>query len=646
MVSALVPVTLLAVWAYRQVSDALIQRAQGRLDVQAKEFAVGIVDRGMGLSELARMVHRAGRDTTPASIRRAWSDTRWAGHVLTQAEEDHLQLGRPLLLWEPSSRDVFHLLERVGGEFRSSEIAIERLTGFGRDEELDPAICVSTTGTGRLLQCSAGVDVARAEAIIRGELDDEVVHSTRAVFLRYEFGAPDLQVTVFRSREEVLGALRALGSLFGLVALLSLLVVFAVGHTQIRRITAPLDDLTEGTERMRAGEVTVVVREGGNDEFTDLARSFNTMSGSLARQLGTLSALDALDRVALESPRREDAMRAAMSPLLREVGIADAVVIVPAAEDGEPSLVMRQGESLREVEIPAAMCPVRSGRSFTTAECGTQLTGLGVPDASSLHWLMVPLRSEARVEGILAIGSRVAWASGEPRERLAHQLGDRLALALAHRRLVDELDAFSLGTLTAFARAVDANSAWTAGHSERVTTTAVALGQYLRLAPHEVDLLRRGGLLHDIGKIGVPAAVLDKPGRLAPEEMQLMQRHPSIGHDILSPIPAMRGVLPIVRHHHERMDGLGYPDGLAGEAIPYLARVLAVADVYDALVSERPYRAGLAPHEALATIRSMAGAHLDAGVVRAFLGCQAERGLRAEGDPEAAPVHQLAGAIA
>jgi putative nucleotidyltransferase with HDIG domain len=194
--------------------------------------------------------------------------------------------------------------------------------------------------------------------------------------------------------------------------------------------------------------------------------------------------------------------------------------------------------------------------------------------------------------------------------------------------LVTDLDDFARGTLTAFARAVDANSTWTAGHSERVTEGAVALGRHLGLSEPELDVLQRGGLLHDIGKIGVSASILDKPSRLTDEERAAIEMHPVIGHRILSPIPPMRDVLEIVRHHHERMDGTGYPDRLAGESIPLLARVLAVADVYDALVSDRPYRAGMRQDEALSLIRVMAGAHLDPVIVTHFLALKAEEALQ------------------
>ena len=180
------------------------------------------------------------------------------------------------------------------------------------------------------------------------------------------------------------------------------------------------------------------------------------------------------------------------------------------------------------------------------------------------------------------------------------------------------LDRLNWGTLTALARAIDAKSDWTAGHSERVTKLALNMGRILGLNQEELDNLHRAGLLHDIGKIGTPAELIDKSERLTLEEQQIVNEHPSIGERILEPIEAYAEIIPIVRQHHEWFNGKGYPDGLAGEAINLGARILAVADVYDALSSERPYRAAMDPDEALQIIKDHSGSHFDPVVVDAF----------------------------
>lgn len=180
------------------------------------------------------------------------------------------------------------------------------------------------------------------------------------------------------------------------------------------------------------------------------------------------------------------------------------------------------------------------------------------------------------------------------------------------------LENLSWGTLKALARAIDAKSAWTAGHSERVTQLALRLGREMGLSAAELTVLERGGLLHDIGKIGTPPDILDKPARLTPGELKIMRDHVVTGVSILEPIPDFRSSLPIVGQHHERFDGTGYPHGLAGEQIDFLARILSVADFYDALVSDRPYRKGLSPEIVIQMVIERAGTSFDPKVVPAF----------------------------
>ena len=186
-------------------------------------------------------------------------------------------------------------------------------------------------------------------------------------------------------------------------------------------------------------------------------------------------------------------------------------------------------------------------------------------------------------------------------------------------RANQRLDQLSRGALTALARAIDAKSEWTAGHSERTTRLAVKLGRILKLKDAELQNLYYGGLLHDIGKIGTPAQLLDKVGRLTDQEFNTLREHPCIGGRILEPIDAFVDILPIVKHHHERFDGSGYPDGLAGEGIDLMARIMAVADVFDAMSSDRPYRAGLQPAQVLQTIKENSGSHFDPQVVDALV---------------------------
>ena len=203
--------------------------------------------------------------------------------------------------------------------------------------------------------------------------------------------------------------------------------------------------------------------------------------------------------------------------------------------------------------------------------------------------------------------------------RLARQLADQMGVALANASLVATLDRLNVGTLMALARTVDAKSPWTAGHSQRVTDIASAIARTMGFSPSDLDRLARGSLLHDIGKIAVPSSILNKPGKLTPEEFTVMQQHPVVGARILEPIPDYDRLIPVVLQHHERFDGRGYPAGLSGEMISLDARIVAVADVFDALTSERPYRKALDEDAAMRIIVNGRASEFDPAVVDAFL---------------------------
>jgi putative two-component system response regulator len=191
----------------------------------------------------------------------------------------------------------------------------------------------------------------------------------------------------------------------------------------------------------------------------------------------------------------------------------------------------------------------------------------------------------------------------------------RVRSALRLKEVYDTLDSAEQ-VIFALAAAVEAKDAYTEKHTRRVADAARRLGLRLGLTGPEVDALFRGGLVHDVGKIGVPDAILSKPGQLGSDEWERMQEHAAIGETILRPLRSARPLLPIIRHHHERVDGGGYPDGLRGEEIPLLARIVAVCDAFDALVSDRPYRAGLSTRQALDRLEEGGGSQWDPELVQ------------------------------
>jgi putative two-component system response regulator len=187
------------------------------------------------------------------------------------------------------------------------------------------------------------------------------------------------------------------------------------------------------------------------------------------------------------------------------------------------------------------------------------------------------------------------------------------------KRLTDELDS-AQAVIFAFARTVEAKSPYTFGHSERATNHAVRLAVRAGLSEAEVAVLRSGGLLHDIGKIGTPDAILNKPGPLSREEYEIVQQHPMQGVRIVEPLQSLRNTIPMIRWHHERCDGRGYPDGLTAKDIPRSVRILAVADVYDAVSSARPYRPAIPGRKCLELLReNAANGGLDPDLAELFV---------------------------
>ena len=181
----------------------------------------------------------------------------------------------------------------------------------------------------------------------------------------------------------------------------------------------------------------------------------------------------------------------------------------------------------------------------------------------------------------------------------------RIGALLRQKRAIDSLEEAE-SILFALAQAVEHRDRCTSGHCDRLATLSMALGNALGLQRSKILALHRGGYLHDIGKIGIPDSILFKPGPLTPEEWAIMRTHSVKGEEICRPAKTLASVLPIIRSHHERWDGSGYPDGLRGEEIPLLARILQTADVFDALTSTRPYKAALPPAEALEVLRQEA----------------------------------------
>ncbi|MFN8652247.1 MAG: HD domain-containing protein [Gemmatimonadales bacterium] len=674
LLCAVLPLALLAVLGYGRLADDLDEVTRTHLRDQAKASGMMLLDR---LNLLASVLETIGTEVGPAgahlpeigSINTTGPRFRSIGIVdsgravtnllgklpdlpaLNDAQEQHVSGGGVALVSGPGPRGLrLYLVRRLG---RRPEARIwgfiERNSVYGGD----PSTSVAPAGSLFCLRSELNEDlscpVAEASAP-RGaqtwhwrDRKASYVAAQWTLFLNRVFAAPAWVVSLSVSDAVVTAPLVALRRAFLLGLVLALLVVFTLAHIQLRRSMEPLEALEEGTRRLAAGRFHEPVTVQSDDEFQALAQSFNRMAGELGTQFEHQRSLARVHDAALGATGTEVVLRTVLAerqtllPGTLTVALADpddlerwSVIGDRGAPDGPVAVDLRPDaadlEALRRIADATLLEPGQARPSYTGDRAGPL----------DRHLLILPLRWRGTLTGALIIDGNVSELQQPGTLLKARQTADEIALALANAQMVTQLDELNWGALTALARAIDAVSPWTAGHSERVTLGAVEIGRRLGLSADDTDLLHRGGLLHDVGKVGVPAAILDKPGSLTPEELAQIRRHPSIGARILAPITAFRRAIPLVLSHHELLDGSGYPHGLKGEQIPLIVRVLTVADVFDALVSDRPYRAAWEVDRAVGYLRENIDTKFDRRAVDAL-----EAALRTGWRPAASGISLL-----
>ncbi|HNW33542.1 MAG TPA: HD domain-containing protein [Candidatus Ozemobacteraceae bacterium] len=234
--------------------------------------------------------------------------------------------------------------------------------------------------------------------------------------------------------------------------------------------------------------------------------------------------------------------------------------------------------------------------------------------------IAIPMTPGERYLGVIQIANKQHGDPFTPEDLdLLKILSSQIAFVIQNSDLFHNLQHAYFDTLAALTQAIDAKDSYTHGHSERVTQYSVELARAMGLEEPKIENLKLAGMLHDIGKIGIPENILNKPGRLTDEEFDVIKSHPELGVRILHRVEFLAPVIPIIRHHHERFDGHGYPSGLGCEEIPYGARLVAIADTYDAMTSDRPYRKAMEMETALAEIIRCKGTQFDPELADAFV---------------------------
>jgi putative nucleotidyltransferase with HDIG domain len=462
----------------------------------------------------------------------------------------------------------------------------------------------------------------------------EYIASYRSIFLQGAFLTPKWTVVLSESKSDVLVPATNFKKIFPLIILLSLWVVLLLSAVQIRRSLIPLEKLQEGTKRIAAQDFDSPVTIKSRDEFEELAASFNAMASRLSKQFNTLTTMGEIDRAILSSLDTEKIIGVVLSRI-RDVFPCNyvSVTLLDYSDRIIGRTYTKSGTTDKEKAVETIDFSDKEIQHLVShpesllIEWGEAVPSYLAPIVQNgvKTFLILPIILKKKLSGFTTLGwsFKSTMHTQEDFDR-ARQLADQIGVALSNASLIRELNELNWGTLEALARAIDAKSHWTAGHSERVTRLALKIGRFLGLTQEELDVLHRAGLLHDIGKLGIPVDILDKEGKLTKKEEQLMREHVRLGLRILEPIAAYHEVIPVVAHHHESFNGEGYPDGLAGKDISLGGRIFAVADSFDALTSNRPYRQALNREYAVEMIKQGSGSRYDPDIVQALLEVMAQ----------------------
>ncbi len=387
------------------------------------------------------------------------------------------------------------------------------------------------------------------------------------------------------------------------------------------------------------GELEAFARAHGAPVPQQILTSLTQMSHLLSgiqsevakseKQRGNLLALAEISRMVNSSLDLQTVLREVMDTIIRLTG-ADRGFLMLKDEAGElQTRVARNWEraSLKPQEIHVSRTVVE----WVAAHAMPILTTNALDDprfsaqesvvAYSLRSILcVPLKAKDRMIGVLYADSRLREDLFNEEDRtLLTLFAHQAAVAIENARLFNALAEAYDQTLDALVAALDARDRETEGHSRRVVRFAMLIAAQLAYPDSDIDDLQRGALLHDIGKIGIPDAILRKPGVLDDDEWEIMHKHPEFGRHILAGIPFLNRPIDVIYAHQERYDGTGYPQGLAGNAIPIGARIFAVADAFDAMTSDRPYRKAQPLSVARQTVSDNSGTQFDPEVVQAFL---------------------------
>jgi HD-GYP domain-containing protein (c-di-GMP phosphodiesterase class II) len=475
----------------------------------------------------------------------------------------------------PAGGGTIHTVSTADGRDR-------RLQGLRLQADNDVYAIDEYPATGRLIRAGAGAFVVRAG-------DESADPAERELLERY-------------NRTAVLAAAAADHAFTWLLEIYS------------DERSAPLDEaMLEAGLLVRAAIPPRPAGKGGAALLDRRTRQVQ-LTSALAARLAVESRLQAMLEAAIAEVHA--AMGASASAVVRITADGRIECAAGAGAFAEPSVAGHTQPADRGL---IGRC-LREDRAVLAPDVSREPDYVVTPGAPETRSeLDVPVRVGGRAWGAITVQASETDAFDEEDTRLLKAVADQLGAALRSASLYERLERAYLGTAEALSTALEAKDAYTARHSRSLVERAEAVGRRLEMSEAELGALRYAAAFHDIGKLAVPEAILSKPGPLTPEERAVVERHTVIGEQILSPVEFLADVLPLVRSAHERWDGAGYPDGLAGEQIPLGARIVFACDTYDAMTTDRPYRGARPVEAAKAELKRVAGTQLDPRVVDALL---------------------------
>ncbi len=403
--------------------------------------------------------------------------------------------------------------------------------------------------------------------------------------------------------------------------LFNLFLSLIIGAMFSRTITKPVRELSKKAQLFSRGNLSVRFSTTRKDDIGKLALSMNMVAVNISHRIQTMQTMNKIDRAVNSSLSRRDLL-INVSDLIQQQFKDSLVLVLEKTRNA-----YRVAASSPDEFIPVNSLIEYSNFSSHFLNNDGTIMELDKESIEKLNrkisgvrkkskGISFPLIQSEHIIGLMIIA--LDKLDEQDKEALAI-LADQVSVALLSMKEFEEKELMYEGMLRALSKSIDAKSNWTAGHSDRVAAHAVNLAAGIGLSQETLRLVKIAALLHDIGKLGISEDILNKPGKLTEEEYRLIKQHPEMGDTILRDIPNFEQIRFAVRHHHERWDGKGYPDALAGDNIPLIARIIAVADVWDAVTADRPYRKGFGREKSIEILKSERKKLFDPSLLDMFL---------------------------